>query len=72
MNFFNNKGHRSSYVGSTAPGGTAHKHGHGHGHGRHQHGRSAGHGRSHHRHHRGHHRSKESPAANRPGNYSTA
>ena len=65
---FKIEGHRSSYVGSTAPGGAAHKHAHGHHHQDHHH-RNVGHGRSHHRHRRGHHGSKASAEPDRPGKF---
>ena len=59
-------GHRSSYIGSSAPGGNAYKHGH---HSQH-HGRHGGSGRAHHHHHRhrrSHHGTNANSENNRPG-----
>ena len=57
-------GHRSSYIGSSAPGATAHRHGH---HGHQHHGRH-GSRSHHHRHRRGHHGAKTTAEKDRPGN----
>ena len=58
-------GHRSSYIGSSAPGATAHRHGH---HGNQHHGRHGSRSHHHHRHRRGHHGSKTTEK-DRPGNF---
>ena len=56
-------GHRSTYIGSSAPGATAHRHGH---HGHQHHGRH-GSRSHHHRHRRGHHGTKATAEKDRPG-----
>ena len=59
-------GHRSTYIGSSAPGATAHRHGH---HGHQHHGRHGGRSHHHHRHRRGHHGAKTTAERDRPGNF---